>query len=317
MQWMFGSGSSFGTKLGFVLPLIAILSRAVAQEASPSTPSGTSSIRQRIVTLKDGSFYRGVPIEVVPGDHLTLRLASGGIQQIAWTDIVSQTVMSAVPAPSAGPPSGSVRVTLESNDHNVTLYRQAGLAQSFISGIEVDTEPTWEHSCDYPCGRHQSLTDRYMIQGSGISHSKPFTLPVGATDLRLRISAGDNSMRRTGIALIAIGAGLTGLGGAFLATFSIYNTQLLPPNKNDTQYQFSSSSYQQDLQRYESNRTTGLGITIASGILVGVCVPAMIGGIVLLTRNRTKVYVDPDTRLAALRLFDQRNILLSPQGLLF
>lgn len=329
MKSISNSRPSFGSKLGFMVPIIAILSRAVAQEAPPSPPAGTTAVRERIVTLKDGSLFRGFPLEVVPGDHLTLLLATSAIVRIAWADIASQTVTSALPAnankpapslarPSAESPPTSVRVTLESDNHAVTLYRQAGLVtQQNSLWSETGGSPSWELSCDYPCGRPQSLDDRYRIEGVDISPSKEFNLPVGSTDIRLKIRAGNNERRRAGIALVAVGASLTGFCGIFLAAFGAISANWHEPNKNDPIYQRPYDSYQSDLQRYQDSMTFLRSLNITGGILVGVNVPLMIGGIVLLTRNRTKVYVDPGTRIAVLRLSDKGNFLLSSQGFHF
>lgn len=41
------------------------------------------------VTLTDGSMYQGELVEKVPGDHLTLRLATGEIKRFDWPEIAS------------------------------------------------------------------------------------------------------------------------------------------------------------------------------------------------------------------------------------
>src|SRR5678815_4389071 len=42
------------------------------------------------VTLRDGSIVQGELVEKVPGDHITLKLATGEVRQIAWSDVAPE-----------------------------------------------------------------------------------------------------------------------------------------------------------------------------------------------------------------------------------
>lgn len=54
---------------------------AFAQEDAPSAAPGD------VVRLKDGSFYRGTILELVAGDHVDLRLASGQVKHFEMDDV--------------------------------------------------------------------------------------------------------------------------------------------------------------------------------------------------------------------------------------
>src|SRR5580704_2020131 len=43
------------------------------------------------VVTKDGAEYRGDLVESVPGDHLTLKLATGDVKRFAWADVTNVT----------------------------------------------------------------------------------------------------------------------------------------------------------------------------------------------------------------------------------
>ena len=52
------------------------------------------------VRLRDGSTFQGELVEKVPGDRVTIRLATGEIKRFAWGDIVPEAAPAAT-APAA------------------------------------------------------------------------------------------------------------------------------------------------------------------------------------------------------------------------
>ncbi|HEX2570778.1 MAG TPA: hypothetical protein VH877_14570 [Polyangia bacterium] len=66
---------------------------------------GTAAAAEiRTVQLQNGNVYSGELVEWIPGDHVTLRLITGEIRRIAWTDLSLQPPPPAAP-PAAAPPT--------------------------------------------------------------------------------------------------------------------------------------------------------------------------------------------------------------------
>ena len=49
------------------------------------------------VSLRNGGVVRGALVEKVPGDHITLKLATGEIRTIPWQDIAESETPSSLP----------------------------------------------------------------------------------------------------------------------------------------------------------------------------------------------------------------------------
>ena len=101
--------------------LVAIALLVLPHEArSQSIQSGGSS--DRIVTLSDGALYRGELIELVPNDHITIRLATGEVKRFEWatisdvsTPVVSPTLRFSLPTPA--PPYHRSAALIAEDDH--------------------------------------------------------------------------------------------------------------------------------------------------------------------------------------------------------
>ena len=81
---------------------LALFASSLAHAAEPDT----------IVTLKNGDVARGVLVERVTGDHVTIQLSTGESRTYPWNDVESVKPLSAAPPPAstqapASPPAPS------------------------------------------------------------------------------------------------------------------------------------------------------------------------------------------------------------------
>ena len=67
-------------------------------------PAARARTLREVVTLVDGSTYQGELVEKVPGDHVTLQLATGEIKRFEWSQLASAIDESATgSAPESAP----------------------------------------------------------------------------------------------------------------------------------------------------------------------------------------------------------------------
>src|ERR1700689_677802 len=104
---------------------------AVASSARGALADGgaAESFRDVGVVTRDGATFRGELVEKVPGDHVTIKLASGEVKRFAWADVADVAVQSAVPPAEdrdkddgAKPPQG--RLVVDAEEGTVLERRQ-------------------------------------------------------------------------------------------------------------------------------------------------------------------------------------------------
>lgn len=84
-------------------PLLA-LGAAVLLALAPALVDRTASAQpapEQTVWLKNGGFVRGALIELVPGDHVTVQLATGEIRRIPAAEIDRMSTSTAPPGSGA------------------------------------------------------------------------------------------------------------------------------------------------------------------------------------------------------------------------
>src|SRR5580704_5570203 len=69
------------------LLLAGFLATSLLAGSARADGPASEALRDVGVATKDGATYRGELVEKVPGDHVTLKLASGEIKRFAWTDV--------------------------------------------------------------------------------------------------------------------------------------------------------------------------------------------------------------------------------------
>jgi hypothetical protein len=176
-------------RLGVLLTMIGAPALARADDGAgassvdtaPATAPAASD--SDVLYLRDGGMFRGRATEIVPGSHVTLRLASGETKRFSWVEVdrVIVAAPSVPPPPSAGarrddgPPMVGPRARVHiASDKPVILYRRP-------AGTNA-----WTQACTSPCGVELPLGDTYYLTGSRIAKSKELKLkarPGGEVEL--------------------------------------------------------------------------------------------------------------------------------------
>lgn len=200
------------------LRIVAALTLALAGTLASAKGDATS-----IVKLKNGSVQRGVLVERVPGDHVTLKLSTGEKKRFEWNDVdsieeppegassASETPAasaseppapsvseSAAPAPSVSTAPSGLRLRMTGSP-NVSLERHEGTA--------------WSFTCLAPCERPIEAGE-YRVGGEGVNPSRTFMLREPS---QLDVKAGSKGRAFGGQLLMGSGAGIL-LIGVFLAS---------------------------------------------------------------------------------------------------
>jgi hypothetical protein len=199
------------------LRIVAALTLALAGTLASAKGDATSTVK-----LKNGTVQKGVLVERVPGDHVTLKLSTGEKKRFDWNVVDSiedppegeasasasasasepppAPTESAVPAPSvsAAPTASGLRLRMTGSP-NAALERHEGTA--------------WTFTCLSPCDRSLE-TGEYRVGGEGVNPSKTFVLREPS---QLDVKAGSKGRAFGGQLLMGGGAGVL-LIGVFLAS---------------------------------------------------------------------------------------------------
>lgn len=178
------------------------------------------------VQLTNGSTYEGELVEKVPGDHLTIKLATGEVRRFEWNDIVpaasSQTparpiTQIAVAQPT--PPQQVAFSTLPPRPAHVRFNADVMGAilmrvDSVVVNNVVQTFATERETpvCYAPCDASVDANARYYVEGAYIARSARFAIPEGDSTLTARTGS-------SGVA--AAGGWLLGVGILSLITGAI------------------------------------------------------------------------------------------------
>jgi hypothetical protein len=195
---------------GFALALL------VATALHPSAAHADDMhAERRVVVLRDGSVFQGELVESVPGDHTTLKLATGEVRRFDARDMMPPTPRPTLPFPSLLPVfpgstptpneyggADGVRVHIETNKPYATyLYRAAK------GGPAIG----WDRLCLAPCDIPVDPSRTYRIGGERIVDSAPFQLAPRASET-LYVDATSAGVPTMGVLFLALGAALTAPG---------------------------------------------------------------------------------------------------------
>jgi hypothetical protein len=247
------------------------------------------------VKLKNGNLVRGELVERVNGDKVVLKLATGEVRTLAWADVEAPEQVGAAPpaaAPAAPPAptpppatnarpaakpappvSAGVTVTLESNTPQTHLSvfegSSTGTATSMRGSVSVDAQH-FRYVCAAPCTKEVDPEQQYVVTGPDIKPSEPFSVSQG---MKLRAEPVGSGRGLGGLALVAMGGGLGGMGIAlgtiFLAT--------------------------EGSQNNDSRQSAG-GAFLGVGVITALITLPI--GIYLLATNQTKVFDAEGQRVA-------------------
>jgi hypothetical protein len=171
------------------------------------------------VQTKDGSVYRGELVERVVNDHVTLKLATGEIKTIAWSDIKPSETR----PPPPRPPDG-VAITFESDEPRATLQRYVGsgnVAVDYVTpyGTTVGSGDAdlalFQDVCTSPCSQHIAPGGRFRVGGEGLVPTDSFTLKADEPS-QISASMSSRGKRTAGKYLTITGIAPTLVGAIFL-----------------------------------------------------------------------------------------------------
>ena len=296
--------------------LLGWTARAQTTEAPAPLPVAAPVDAERVVITRDGGMYRGTVVELVPQDHLTLKLATGELRRLAWGDIQSQSSVTPVaPAPPAGyaappgympqpaPPAPGVLVRIDSPNPHTQLYRSAGtsdIAGMAAQGYFVGRMEHWEPVCNGTCETRVDPFSRYQIRGSNMPGSAAFELPGGRPQVDLRVQPGSIGRRVGGWVGLTLGILVLSTGASLLVTAAI-----------TTGFQEPGTS------GYSAAQMRSQNMKVAGGVTLGLGAAGLATAIALIVTSKTKVWVDGDTRVAGVYLRGPQGPILSTHGLLF
>ncbi len=233
-----------------------------------------------VVRLKDGSFFRGTILELVPNDHVDLLLPSGEKRRFPMTDVATAepgagaTPATAPPSPPApaAPTAGAdtVRVHFEAADPDMRLLRTVRYGE--LAGAPRGYQVVCTTPCDASLPR--GATDLALATASGrpVETEKPIVVE-GVSTLRGSIA----SHRSTRI------AGAVTLGATLLAGAGIF-TWGLAEEEDDCDQANGSNGCSRHVARNWGIVAAG-GAILAVGLAVGIPLIAL--------RDRAHIEVVP------------------------
>lgn len=178
-------------------PIVA-LTTAVALSLGLVAPPAVCADDALTVVLKNGASYHGELVERVPGDHVTLRLATGDIKTFAWSEVASAPSSAASP-PTSPVPDGGTWVHLRAPD--AVLERALGSSETASGHADH-----FELVCAAPCDR---VVPRGVYRvAKGARGSQTFVLD-GA---RREVTASFSTTSGTILGSLLLGVGASGLG---------------------------------------------------------------------------------------------------------
>jgi hypothetical protein len=262
---------------------------------------------QETVTLRDGSAFRGELVEKIPGDHVTLKLATGEIKMFRWADIVD-TPHAGV---STGGSGGNQSLEMSSDKAGTELYRIEGGASGFgyIGGRSMAmTFANFSRVCSAPCKTMIDPNATYFVAGDGITPSDKFVLGGRPRTIKLNVKAGSASARGWGWVSASLGLSGVILGGTFILLGSAFS-----PDPSSSQYSGSggAESLRRDTDRADTFKTIGY-------YSLGFGVGFLALGIVLVATSGTDVIDESGTTIAQPRLkLNGTKLMATPGGFQF
>lgn len=225
----------------------------VPRAPSPAPKVPPASGPEVTVVARDGATFHGQMVEKIPGQYVTLRLATGEQRRIAWWFI--QSLIG---------PDGTDQIT----GPQVAIDFRADDDRAKLQKLGKDGE--WFDACQSPCRGRVSATGIYRVGGDGIRRSESFKLTHDGT----RIDASVGTTGRT------VGGAILGIGGGAVA----YVGLIMLLVGASTEPQTSSGGPSRPLTNDERSDL----MTVGSLMLLGGA-GAGVGGLLILLNNQTDV----------------------------
>jgi hypothetical protein len=213
---------------------------AVALALAGAAIAGAQEGPEQMVWLKGGGFVRGSLVELIPGDHVTVRLATGEVRRFSYADIERTSAVGAAtsapaPAPFVGsasaspgaaasaPPTplpggqaaaaGSAAVPSKGSELATIKVYARGDAVELQGRPRLEASMPWLPVCAAPCGSAVRVGDlEFRVAGEGISPSNTFVIEPGDGAVKLDVNAGSAGKRRLGRLGLFIGVPMLVVG---------------------------------------------------------------------------------------------------------
>jgi hypothetical protein len=179
------------------------------------------------VRLVDGSIYAGEIVEKVPGDHITLKLATGDVRRFEWSALAPvpspvSTVATQGPLAVVQPfpqlPTRTAHVQLTADTRGTLLVR----VDSVPAGAPGWPSQRESPVCYAPCSADVDANASYYITGYGITQSSRFAIPEGNAALSVRTGSAGVSL--LGDWLVALGV-ISTITGAIAAPIAFADSK--------------------------------------------------------------------------------------------
>ncbi len=224
-----------------------------------------------VVVLKDGGAVRGTVMEVLPNDHVSVKLADGRTAIITWSVVhhIEQAAKPAAPASAPTPTPQAVPQTTAPETPETTGSVHVTMEGDADAVLEQDHGGAWAQVCSGACGRDLPLGVAYRITGSGVKTSGSFHLLGKPGDhVVLHLNTASSAAFSGGVTMAVLGglAATIGFWGTLIATSA---------NTDDSDY-----SYEEP----HDNSVVPWVVTTLVGAAVGT-----IGLVMAVSNEKTKV----------------------------
>lgn len=312
-----------------LLCILALAGVASPRSAAAQMQQSASQIWQ-VVRLTDGSIYQGDLVELVPGDHLTVRLATGEVKRFAWGDLQLSSMTLGAPepqAPSMGlprpfisiaippqppqPPAETVPLHFQASDPQAILFSTRATGGIHFNNPGMNFDPLlsdWHMLCPRsPCDVEADRQQVYDIQGPGIVRSLPFTLPQsGPVVADVRVA---HQWQRSLFTALTVLGSMSILGALVMFPLGAFQNTTPPV---DLQFGTDTHAQQQQMAAQDKQHL----LYTAGGVMLGGGAALMIAGIIGYVYSRTTVHFPSNGRLS-LRLPGKAVLDLAPMQVRF
>lgn len=209
-----------------ILPIVSIVvaTAELATFAPRARAQSAPATAGDVIHLKNGGQVRGTIVDVIPGSHARIQLATGEIATIPWSDVASVESAARQSAPGA-PAAPAPTAPTAPAPTAPTAQKLVHIEASRVVALErqSDNAKVWVVVCSSPCDRHVPASGTYRIAGSGVRASRAFVIDAGTGDrVYIDVDAGSKGWFVGGIVLTSVGGGaaIIGLILALVATDS-------------------------------------------------------------------------------------------------
>jgi hypothetical protein len=172
------------------------------------------------VELRSGGVVKGTIVELLPGDHVTIQLASG-MKTFQWGEVSRVERAGSQPQvqgpvytqPPGTQPTPQNEPLVQPGEPSTRVFIDS---TSPVSLFHMDNKGDVKTVCIAPCGEVLPFTGLYWVSGKDINASDKFQLPPGKAETKLHVSGGSKGVVTAGVVLAVVGGNIFLIGGLIL-----------------------------------------------------------------------------------------------------